>query len=82
MSKAKKNEPLLTHGVQRSHPSLALQGLVGHIGLSSRSLNLVPLVGKAQGCVRSFYGAGVNLAGWVEIGSGRLATRYRAKGAT
>lgn len=72
----------LTHGVHGSHASLALQGLVGHVGLWRLSLDLVALVGEAQGCVCSLYGAGVDLTGWVQTGSSWLATRYCTKGAT
>ncbi len=58
-----------------------MEALVGYIGLGSLSLDLVALVGKAQGSVGSFYGAGVNLAWWVKVGSTWLATRYGPKGA-
>lgn len=45
----------LTHWVQRPHASLALNALVGHIGLSSLSLDLVALVSKTQSSIGSFY---------------------------
>lgn len=45
----------LTHWIQRPHASLALNALVGHIGLSSLSLDLVALVSKTQSSIGSFY---------------------------